>query len=77
MNDLSNARRVALVIGNGRYNDAARPTTRCAMPPPWRVCWKTSGFSVITGYDVGIEEMDRRISRFAAAIDGKDAALFY
>lgn len=69
--------RIALVLGNGAYlhapelpnppNDARAITAKL----------EELGFEVVSGYDLGIDEMRETIRSFASRLTGADVALFF
>lgn len=70
-------RRVALVIGNGAYEEApglANPRNDAA---DVAAALDRMGFDVIEGFDLGHQGMMRRLRDFAVALSGADVGLFY
>jgi len=75
--DAANDRRVALVIGNGRYLHVA-PLTH-TVDDAWLMSTTlgNKGFEVIDGFDLDYASMKAAISRFAEASYNADVALIY
>jgi uncharacterized caspase-like protein len=70
------AKRVALVIGNGKYPGAPlRNPVNDARDVA--AALKKLGFEVIERFDVPQKEMNRAITQFGARLSGDTAALFY
>ena len=71
------ARRVALVIGNGSY--AGAPVLRNPLNDAGDIAasLRRLGFEVVEGYDLGKRDMERTIGSFADALDGAEAGVFY
>ncbi|QPC90721.1 caspase domain-containing protein [Mesorhizobium sp. INR15] len=70
-------RRVALVIGNGTYDEAG------TLPNPVNDALdiadklRAIGFEVIEGNDLGKRELERKIGEFSDALQGAGVGLFY
>ena len=69
--------RVALVIGNGAYQNTSRLPNPANDATDIGAALKRSGFEVIVGTDLGKTAMDEAIIRFARAARSADVAMFY
>ena len=75
--DAQPGRRVALVIGNGTYEEAgtlANPVND-ALDITGKL--RDIGFEVIEGNDLGKRELERKIGEFSDALQGAGVGLFY
>jgi hypothetical protein len=70
-------RRVALVIGNGKYVNAPALDNPPSDAGAIAQVLRELHFEVIDGYDLDVEAMDARITEFARRISDADAALFF
>jgi uncharacterized caspase-like protein len=75
--DAETGRRVALVIGNGTYEEAgalANPTNDAR---DIAAKLRSVGFEVIEGTDLSKRAMERKIGEFSDALESADVGLFY
>lgn len=70
-------KRVALVIGNGRYIHAASLSNPANDASGMAALLRTLGFEVVDGIDLGVDAMYSKLIDFVCRIQGADAALFY
>lgn len=70
-------RRVALVIGNGAYENTARLANPRNDAEDIADELQRLGFEVVVGLDLNKSSMDRTISKFAASLPGSEMALFF
>src|SRR6185436_18101951 len=75
--DAQTERRVALVIGNGTYEEAGTLTNPVNDASDIAARLKGLGFEVIEGNDLGKRELERKIGEFSDALEGAGAGLFY
>src|SRR4029453_10470266 len=75
--DAGPERRVALVIGNGTYEEAGTLTNPVNDAADIAARLKGLGFEVIEGNDLGKRELERKIGEFSDALDGAAVGLFY
>jgi len=75
--DAAPARRVALVIGNGTYEEAGTLINPVNDASDIAARLKGLGFEVIEGNDLGKRELERKIGEFSDALDGAGVGLFY
>jgi uncharacterized caspase-like protein len=75
--DAAPERRVALVIGNGTYEEAGTLTNPVNDAVDIAARLKGLGFEVIEGNDLGKRELERKIGEFSDALDGAGVGLFY
>lgn len=71
------ARRVALVVGNGAYSDNVALPNPVGDAQAIETKLVTLGFEVISGYDLTKAEMQTTLARFAKAARDTDIALFF
>jgi uncharacterized caspase-like protein len=69
--------KVALVIGNGNYQNANKLPNPANDATDMAVMLKTLGFEVISGTDLDHENMVARISEFEEATQNAETALFF
>ena len=71
-------KRVALVIGNGAYENAVRLDNAVFDAKAVADGFRKLGFQVVDGYDLDIEHMREKVSEFSAALaDAKSAVIYY
>lgn len=70
-------KRVALVIGNGKYENAATLDNPPHDARAMAQMLSELNFEVVDGYDLDVEAMDSRINDFARRIDEGGTALFF
>jgi uncharacterized caspase-like protein len=71
-------KRVALVIGNGAYNNAVRLDNAVFDAKAVADAFRNLGFEVVDGYDLDIDHMRAKVSEFAAALsDSRSAVIYY
>ncbi len=70
-------KRVALVLGNGTYEEAGKLTNPVNDALDIAAKLRDLGFTVIEGSDLGKRDLERRIGDFSDALEGADAGLFY
>lgn len=74
---LSEARRVALVVGNGAYSDNVALPNPVGDAKAIEAKLSALGFEVISGYDLTKAAMQMTLARFAKAARDTDIALFF
>ena len=73
-----NDKRVALVIGNGAYENAVRLDNAVFDARAVADSFRKLGFQVVDGYDLDIDQMRSKVSEFSAALsDSKSAVIYY
>ena len=73
-----NDKRVALVIGNGAYQNAVRLDNAVFDARAVANSFRKLGFQVVDGYDLDIDQMRSKVSEFSAALsDSKSAVIYY
>jgi Caspase domain len=73
-----NDKRVALVIGNGAYQNAVRLDNAVFDAKAVADSFRKLGFQVVDGYDLDIDQMRSKVSEFSAALsDSKSAVIYY
>ena len=71
-------KRVALVIGNGAYQNAVRLDNAVFDARAVADGFRKLGFQVVDGYDLDIDQMRAKVSEFSAALsDSKSAVIYY
>jgi uncharacterized caspase-like protein len=71
-------KRVALVIGNGAYENAVRLDNAVFDARAVADGFRKLGFQVVDGYDLDIDHMRAKVSEFSAALsDSKSAVIYY
>ena len=71
-------KRVALVIGNGAYENAVRLDNAAFDARAVADAFRKLGFQVVDGYDLDIDQMRAKVSEFSAALsDSKSAVIYY
>ena len=75
--DAQPQRRVALVIGNGTYEEAGTLTNPVNDAADIAAKLRDLGFEVIEGNDLGKRALERKIGAFSDALDGAGVGLFY
>jgi hypothetical protein len=71
-------KRVALVIGNGAYQNAVRLDNAVFDASAVADSFRKLGFQVVDGYDLDIDHMRSKVSEFSAALsDSKSAVIYY
>ena len=69
--------RVALVIGNGKYQNVAELPNPASDAQAVAAALKRIGFSVVEGYDLGFTAMAERLKAFGKAADKASVAMVY
>ncbi|MEI6559879.1 MAG: caspase family protein [Rhodospirillaceae bacterium] len=69
--------RVALVLGNGGYERVPKLANPAGDARAMAAALKVAGFTVIEGYDLGVEAMLARIHGFGQAAEGSEVALVF
>jgi uncharacterized caspase-like protein len=69
--------RVALVLGNGKYQNAVKLPNPPADALAMAGLLKSLGFDVVTGIDLGREATGQKMSEFAKISAGADVAVFF
>src|ERR1700735_1066103 len=72
-----NDKRVALVIGNGAYQNAVRLDNAVFDAKAVADSFRKLGFQVVDGYDLNIDQMRSKVSEFSAALSDSKSALIY
>src|SRR4051794_33458991 len=75
--DAGPERRVALVVGNGTYEEAGTLTNPVNDAVDVAARLRDLGFEVIEGNDLGKRALERKIGEFSDALDGAGVGLFY
>jgi uncharacterized caspase-like protein len=75
--DAQSERRVALVVGNGTYEEAGTLTNPVNDAVDVAARLRDLGFEVIEGNDLGKRALERKIGEFSDALDGAGVGLFY
>src|SRR6187397_658508 len=75
--DAQPQRRLALVIGNGTYEEAGTLTNPVNDAADIAAKLRDLGFEVIEGNDLGKRALERKIGAFSDALDGAGVGLFY
>ncbi len=71
-------KRVALVIGNGAYQNAVRLDNAVFDARAVADSFRKLGFQVVDGYDLDIDQMRSKVSEFSAALpDARSAVIYY
>jgi uncharacterized caspase-like protein len=70
-------KRVALVIGNGAYQNAVRLDNAVFDARAVAGGFRKLGFQVVEGYDLDIDDMRGKVSEFSAALAGAQSAVIY
>ncbi|HEY3623720.1 MAG TPA: caspase family protein [Roseiarcus sp.] len=71
-------KRVALVIGNGAYQNAVRLDNAAFDARAVADGFRKLGFQVVDGYDLDIDHMRAKVSEFSAALsDSRSAVIYY
>ncbi len=71
-------KRVALVIGNGAYQNAIHLDNAAFDARAVADAFRKLGFQVVDGYDLDIDQMRAKVSEFSAALsDSKSAVIYY
>jgi hypothetical protein len=71
-------KRVALVIGNGAYENAVRLDNAVFDARAVADGFRKLGFQVVDGYDLDIDHMRAKVSEFSAALsDSRSAVIYY
>jgi hypothetical protein len=70
-------KRVALVIGNGAYQNAPTLDNATFDARAIAEAFRKLGFIVVDGYDLDIDEMREKISAFSADLPGAKSAVIY
>jgi hypothetical protein len=71
-------KRVALVIGNGAYQNAVHLDNAAFDARAVADAFRKLGFQVVDGYDLDIDQMRAKVSEFSAALsDSKSAVIYY
>jgi hypothetical protein len=69
--------RVALVIGNGTYQNAGTLANPVNDALDMAAKLSALGFKVIEGHDLGKRDLETKIGEFSDALDGAEAGLFF
>jgi uncharacterized caspase-like protein len=72
-----NEKRVALVIGNGAYENAVRLDNAVFDARAVADGFRKLGFQVVDGYDLDIDHMRTKVSEFSAALSDSTSAVIY
>lgn len=75
--DAQTARRVALVIGNGTYEDAGTLANPVNDAADIAARLRQIGFTVVEGHNLGKRDLERKIGEFSDALAGAEAGLFF
>jgi uncharacterized caspase-like protein len=75
--DAQSPRRVALVIGNGTYEEAGTLANPVNDALDMAAKLRGIGFEVIEGHDLGKRALERKIGEFADALTGSAVGLFF
>ena len=75
--DTPEARRVALVIGNGAYQNAPRLENPPADARAVAAAFRKLGFVVIDGYDLDAAQMRAKVSELSSALPDASSAVVY
>ena len=75
--DVPSGKRVALVIGNGAYQNAPRLDNAPFDARAVADAFRKLGFEVIDGYDLDIAQMRAKISEFSSDLPGAKSAVMY
>ena len=70
-------KRVALVIGNGAYENAVRLDNAVFDARAVADAFRKLGFQVVDGYDLDIDHMRAKVSEFSAALSNSKSAVIY
>jgi Caspase domain/Putative peptidoglycan binding domain len=71
-------KRVALVIGNGAYQNAVHLHNAVFDARAVADAFRKLGFQVVDGYDLDIDQMRAKVSEFSAALsDSRSAVIYY
>ena len=71
-------KRVALIIGNGAYQNAVRLDNAVFDAKAVAEFFRKLGFQVVDGYDLDIDQMRSKVSEFSAALsDSRSAVIYY
>ncbi len=71
-------KRVALVIGNGAYQNAVRLDNAVFDAKAVADAFRKLGFQVVDGYDLNVDQMRAKVSEFSSALsDSKSAVVYY
>jgi uncharacterized caspase-like protein len=71
-------KRVALVIGNGAYQNAIHLDNAAFDARAVADAFRKLGFQVVDGYDLDIDQMRSKVSEFSAALsESKSAVIYY
>ena len=75
--DAGPERRVALVIGNGTYEEAGTLANPVNDATDVAARLRELGFEVIEGNDLGKRDLERKIGEFSDALEGAAVGMFY
>jgi uncharacterized caspase-like protein len=75
--DVQAERSVALVIGNGAYQNAPRLDNAVLDASAVAEAFRKLGFEVVDGYDLDITAMRTRVAEFSAKLPGARSAVIY
>ena len=70
-------KRIALVIGNGAYQNAVRLDNAVFDAKAVADSFRKLGFQVVDGYDLDIDQMRSKVSEFSAALSDSQSAVIY
>ena len=70
-------KRVALVIGNGAYQNAVHLDNAVFDAKAVADSFRKLGFQVVDGYDLDIDQMRSKVSEFSAALSDSQSAVIY
>ena len=74
---LASEKRVALVIGNGAYQNAVHLDNAAFDARAVADAFRKLGFQVVDGYDLDIDQMRAKVSEFSAALSNSKSAVIY
>lgn len=75
--DAAVGRRVALVVGNGTYEDAGTLANPVNDALDMAAKLRAVGFEVIEGHDLGKRDLERKVGEFSDRLAGADVGLFF
>lgn len=73
----ANAKRVALVVGNGAYQSVPQLPNPKNDAEAVSTVLRKQGFEIVTAIDLSRVELEQAVERFARSLDGADISLFY
>lgn len=75
--DAQTQKRVALVLGNGNYQETSRLANPVNDAADMAEKLRSVGFEVIEGHDLGKRDLERKIGEFSDALERADTGLFF